>query len=230
MRIGVPTEVKSEEFRVAPPRRSTRAHRRRHQVAAAKSGRRRLAPPRRGVRAAGATLVAARMSVEAADLVLRSRSQSRKSSADAQRPGAVHLPASWPRAGSAPMRCCSAGRRRSRTRPCGRDGSLPLLAPMSEVADAWRLRWPLISWRSYAGWSGRPVGRCPGRASGQGADCRRRHVGMSAALIALGLQADVTLMDKNVARLREATGSSAARSRRCSPPPTRWSALRWNPT
>ena len=138
MKVGVPREVKNNEFRVAitpggraraRPRRARglrRGRRRRGLLAARRGVRRRRrddpadAPTTSGARRPGAQGQGA---------------GARGVPPDAAGPGAVHLPAPGRRPGSAPTRCCRAASRRSPTRPCScRDGSLPLLAPMSEVA------------------------------------------------------------------------------------------------
>jgi alanine dehydrogenase len=82
------------------------------------------------------------------------------------------------------------------------DRSLPLLAPMSEVAGAWRRR-PAPTSSSGRRRAGRAARRRLRRLRRQGRRARRRVSGLNAAAIALGMQAEVLLLDKNVARLRE---------------------------
>jgi alanine dehydrogenase len=74
------------------------------------------------------------------------------------------------------------------------DGSLPLLAPMSEVAG--RLAPQAGAYHLMRNGGGRGV--LMGGVSGAGVS------GMNAAAIALGMQAEVQLLDRNINRLREA--------------------------
>jgi alanine dehydrogenase len=88
----------------------------------------------------------------------------------------------------------------------GRDGSLPLLAPMSEVAG--RLA-PQVGAQALlavgGGLGGRGVllGGVPGVAPGRVVVIGGGVSGAAAAEIALGLRAEVTVLDRNPARLRE---------------------------
>ncbi|HEY7225287.1 MAG TPA: alanine dehydrogenase [Micromonosporaceae bacterium] len=84
------------------------------------------------------------------------------------------------------------------------DGSLPLLAPMSEVAG--RLA-PMVG--SYhlmraGGGRGALLGGVPGVYAAKVVVIGAGVAGMNAAAIALGMQAEVLLLDKNIARLRAA--------------------------
>jgi alanine dehydrogenase len=84
------------------------------------------------------------------------------------------------------------------------DGSLPLLAPMSEVAGRMAPQVAAHFLEKYAGGRGVLLGGVPGVRPTKVLILGAGTSGMSAALIALGLQADVTLLDKNVERLRQA--------------------------
>ncbi len=84
------------------------------------------------------------------------------------------------------------------------DGSLPLLAPMSEVAG--RLA-PLVgSYQLMRSGGGRGIlmGGVPGVYAAKVVVLGAGVSGMNAAAIALGMQAEVLLLDKNIARLRAA--------------------------
>ncbi len=84
------------------------------------------------------------------------------------------------------------------------DGALPLLAPMSEVAG--RLA-PLVgAYQLMRSGGGRGVlmGGVPGVYAAKVVVIGAGVSGMNAAAIALGMQAEVLLLDKNVARLRSA--------------------------
>ncbi|WP_328327023.1 alanine dehydrogenase [Kribbella sp. NBC_00382] len=84
------------------------------------------------------------------------------------------------------------------------DGSLPLLAPMSEVAG--RLAPQAGSYHLMANGGGRGVlmGGVSGVHSARVVIIGAGVAGMNAAAIALGMQAEVQLFDRNIARLRDA--------------------------
>ena len=84
------------------------------------------------------------------------------------------------------------------------DGSLPLLAPMSEVAG--RLAPQVGSYHLMRSGGGRGVlmGGVPGTYAAKVVVIGAGVSGMNAAAIALGMQAEVLLLDKNIARLRTA--------------------------
>jgi alanine dehydrogenase len=83
------------------------------------------------------------------------------------------------------------------------DGSLPLLAPMSEVAG--RLAPQVGSYHLMRQGGGRGVlmGGVPGVYAAKVVVIGAGVSGQNAAAIALGMQAEVLLLDKNVARLRQ---------------------------
>jgi alanine dehydrogenase len=83
------------------------------------------------------------------------------------------------------------------------DGSLPLLAPMSEVAG--RLAPQVGSYHLMRSGGGRGVlmGGVPGVYAAKVVVIGAGVSGQNAAAIALGMQAEVLLLDKNVARLRQ---------------------------
>jgi alanine dehydrogenase len=84
------------------------------------------------------------------------------------------------------------------------DSSLPLLAPMSEVAG--RLAPQVGSYHLMRSGGGRGVlmGGVPGVYAAKVVVIGAGVSGMNAAAIALGMQAEVLLLDKNIARLRAA--------------------------
>src|ERR1700760_4088439 len=83
------------------------------------------------------------------------------------------------------------------------DGSLPLLAPMSEVAG--RLAPQVRSYHLMSQGGGRGVlmGGVPGVYAAKVVVIGAGVSGQNAAAIALGMQAEVLLLDRNVARLRQ---------------------------
>lgn len=82
------------------------------------------------------------------------------------------------------------------------DGSLPLLTPMSEIAG--RLSAQVGAWflQKPNGGSGRLLGGVPGVSPANVAVIGGGVVGANAAEMALGLGATVTIVDKNIDRLR----------------------------
>ncbi len=84
------------------------------------------------------------------------------------------------------------------------DGSLPLLAPMSEVAGRMATQVGAHVLERAQGGRGILLGRVPGVKAAKVVVVGAGVAGMNAAEIALGMQADVWILDKNVARLREA--------------------------
>lgn len=85
----------------------------------------------------------------------------------------------------------------------GRDGSLPLLAPMSEVAG--RLAPQAGSYHLMRSGGGRGVlmGGVPGTRPANVVVIGAGVAGRNAAAIAVGMHADVTVLDLNIAPLRE---------------------------
>jgi alanine dehydrogenase len=84
------------------------------------------------------------------------------------------------------------------------DGSLPLLAPMSEVAGRMAPQVGAHSLQREGGGRGVLMGGVSGVYAAKVVVLGAGVSGMNAAAIALGMQAEVLLVDKNVARLRSA--------------------------
>ncbi|HEY3895279.1 MAG TPA: alanine dehydrogenase [Pseudonocardiaceae bacterium] len=83
------------------------------------------------------------------------------------------------------------------------DGSLPLLAPMSEVAGRMAPQVGAHCLERMQGGRGVLLGGVPGVPAGKVAVLGAGVVGMNAATIALGMQAEVVVLDTNINRLRE---------------------------
>src|SRR4029077_17447051 len=84
------------------------------------------------------------------------------------------------------------------------DGSLPLLAPMSEVAGRMAPQVGAHHLQSAGGGRGVLMGGVSGVYAAKTVVLGAGVCGMSAAVIALGMQSEVLLVDKNIARLRQA--------------------------
>jgi alanine dehydrogenase len=83
------------------------------------------------------------------------------------------------------------------------DGSLPLLAPMSEVAGRMATQVAAHALERAQGGRGVLMGGVPGVKAAKVVVIGAGVSGMNASEIARGMQADVWILDKNVARLRE---------------------------
>jgi len=81
-------------------------------------------------------------------------------------------------------------------------GGLPLLAPMSEVAGRLSIQAAAHCLEKYKGGSGVLLGGVPGVTPGEVLVLGGGVVGLNAARIALGMGARVTILDKSLARLK----------------------------
>ncbi|HEY6739191.1 MAG TPA: FAD-dependent oxidoreductase, partial [Actinopolymorphaceae bacterium] len=86
----------------------------------------------------------------------------------------------------------------------GPDGSLPLLAPMSEVAGRLAPLAGAYHLMRQGGGRGVLMGGVPGVYAAKVVVIGAGVAGMNAAAIALGMQAEVLLLDRNIDKLREA--------------------------
>lgn len=207
MIVGVPRERKEDEYRVAvTPAAARELVGHGHTVHVERAAGEGSSIPDADFRAAGATIVADPAEVwGAADLVLKVKEPVRDEHALlGLRPGQVlfaylHLAAS---------RECTEALVAAGNTAIGYetvrldDGSLPLLSPMSEVAGRMA---PLVAARHLM----RPDGRRGSLICGvPGVPCARVVIigagvaGLAAATIAVGLHADVTLLDRDLDRLR----------------------------
>ena len=205
MRIGVPKEIKVLENRVGLTPESVRevvAHG--HEVVVEHNAGQGIGMDDTAYQRAGATVAATAAEVfAAADMIVKVKEPQAARAQDAQaRPGAVHLSAS--RAGSRAGR----GARRKR---CGlhrlRDGDvagggLPLLAPMSEVAGRMAVQAGAYYLEKPHGGLGMLLGGVPGVDPAKVVVLGGGVVGTHAIDIALGMGADVWVLDRNVDVLR----------------------------
>ena len=82
-------------------------------------------------------------------------------------------------------------------------GGLPLLMPMSQVAGRIATQAGASALHMVSGGRGVLIGGVPGVESGKVVVIGGGIVGTNAAEVAVGLKADVTIIDKNIGRLRE---------------------------
>ena len=83
------------------------------------------------------------------------------------------------------------------------DGGLPLLAPMSEVAGRMSIQAGAMCLEKSRGGSGKLLGGVPGVAPANILVIGGGVVGTNAIQMAVGMQANVTVLDRSVQRLRE---------------------------
>jgi alanine dehydrogenase len=94
-------------------------------------------------------------------------------------------------------------------------GRLPLLAPMSEVAGKIATQAGAYVLQKRSGGRGILLGGVPGVAAAKVMIIGGGVVGMNAALIALGMQASVSVFDRSIDRLRELELAFGARADTC---------------
>lgn len=85
----------------------------------------------------------------------------------------------------------------------GEDGTLPLLAPMSEVAGRMSIQAGAHCLEKARGGRGVMLGGVPGVSPGKVVIIGGGVVGANAAMVAVGMGAKVTIFDKSLKRLRE---------------------------
>jgi alanine dehydrogenase len=93
------------------------------------------------------------------------------------------------------------------------DGSLPLLTPMSEVAGRMSVQVGAAALQKSSGGRGVLLGGVPGVAPARVVVLGGGVAGSNAAAMALGLQADVAILDRSVGQLRRLSERFAGRAR-----------------
>jgi alanine dehydrogenase len=207
VKVGIPSEVKNNEFRVAiTPAGVFEFRRSGHEVFVQSSAGLGSSITDADFRDAGATILPDADAVWAeGDLVLKVK-EPVASEYHRMRPGQVlftylHLAAS--------KECTDALLDRKVTGIAYEtvelpDRSLPLLAPMSEVAGRLAPQVGAYHLMRQGGGRGVLMGGVPGVYAAKVVVIGAGVSGMNAAAIALGMQAEVLLLDKNVSRLRAA--------------------------
>ncbi|MFC5833252.1 alanine dehydrogenase [Nonomuraea insulae] len=207
MKVGVPREVKNSEYRVAlTPAGVHELVRHGHQVFVERDAGEGSAIPDAYFTAAGAVLVPAADEVwGVADLVMKVKEPVAEEY-HRLRKGQVlftylHLAASGACTRALLESGCTAVAYETVQTP---GGALPLLAPMSEVAG--RLAPQVGAYHLMRSGGGRGVlmGGVPGVRAAHVVVIGAGVSGMNAAAIALGMQAEVLLLDRNIDKLRQA--------------------------
>jgi alanine dehydrogenase len=205
MRIGVPKEIKNHEYRVGLTPASVRelvlAG---HEVLVQQSAGMAIGMPDNHYAAVGATVVADAATIfDQAEMIVKVK-EPQLSECSMLKPGQVlytylHLAAD-PKQTQALMKSgavCVAYETIT-----GPGGGLPLLAPMSEVAGRMSVQAAATHLEKVHGGKGVLLGGVPGVAAGHVVVLGAGVVGSNALQMAVGLQARVTVLDKNLDRLR----------------------------
>jgi len=215
MRIGVPTEIKADEYRIAITPAGVReltAHG--HEVLVQSGAGEGSALDDERFRAQGAQIVPDAESVfGAAELVLKVK-EPQPAEVELLRQDQtlftfLHLAAA-PELTRGLMR--SGATCIAYETVTDRDGHLPLLAPMSEVAGKIATQAGAFMLERPLGGRGILLGGVPGVAAATVLVIGGGVVGMNAAFIAIGMEADVFVFDRSIERLRELDVAFAGRA------------------
>ena len=206
MLVGVPKEIKNHEYRVAiTPAGVVELVRRGHEVVIEHDAGAGSSFPDREYLAAGARIVATADEVWAtSDLVLKVKEPIEPEYHRMRRDQVLftylHLAASAECTKAIASSGITAIAYETVQLP---DGSLPLLAPMSEIAGRMAAQVGAHCLERAQGGRGVLLGGAPGVAAGKVAVIGAGVAGMNAATMAIGMQAEVVVLDTNVNRLRQ---------------------------
>ena len=207
MRVGIPTEVKNHEYRVAiTPAGVVELTKHGHEVFIQSGAGMGSSIPDDEYIAAGARILATADEVwQTGDMILKVKEPVAEEY-PRMREGQVlftylHLAASRPCTDALLERKVTAIAYETVELP---DHSLPLLAPMSEVAGRMAPQVGAFSLQRANGGRGVLMGGVSGVYAAKVVVIGAGVSGMNAAAIALGMQAEVLLLDRNIARLRQA--------------------------
>src|SRR6202049_1122632 len=222
MRIGVPREIKVHEYRVGlVPEGVRELVGAGHEVLIESGAGNGIGVDDAQFRAAGAAIAARAAEVfERADMVVKVK-EPQPAECEMLRQGQVlftylHLAADPVQARGLMKSGTTAIAYETVTAP---DGSLPLLTPMSEVAGRMSVQVGASSLQKANGGLGVLLGGVPGVAPAKVVVLGGGVSGTHAAEMAVGLRADVTVVDRSVKRLRELSAFfGSQRKAVCSPP------------
>lgn len=206
MRIGVPTEIKTHEYRVGLTPGAVREYVARGHQVLVQSG------AGNGIGADDATYVAAGASIaadaaevfKAADMIVKVK-EPQPSEWQQLREGQIlftylHLAPDPDQTKGLIASGCTAVAYETVT---DTTGGLPLLAPMSEVAGRLSIEAAGTAMRRYNGGAGLLLGGVPGVQPARVVVIGGGVVGTHAARMAVGLGAEVTIIDRSIPRLRQ---------------------------
>lgn len=206
MIIGVPKEVKNHEYRVGltPPSVRELVHKG-HEVVVQTTAGDGIGCADRDYESHGAKIVSSAEQVyDTADMIIKVK-EPQPQECKMLRPGQVlftylHLAADKEQTQALLDSGCIAIAYETVTSPTG---SLPLLTPMSEVAGRMSIQAGAHCLQKGQGGKGVLLGGVPGIPPGKVVIIGGGVVGMNAARIAVGMGAEVTIIDKSLARLAE---------------------------
>jgi alanine dehydrogenase len=207
MRVGVPSEIKNHEYRVAcTPGGVHEMVRHGHQVLVQAGAGAGSSIPDEDFAAAGATLLGSADDVWAdSEMILKVKEpiaeEYHRLRSDLILFTYLHLAASRPCTDALLAAGTTAIAYETVQLP---DGSLPLLAPMSEVAGRMAPLAGAHHLQRDGGGRGILMGGVSGVYAAKVVVIGAGVSGMNAAAIAIGMQAEVLLMDRNISRLRDA--------------------------
>jgi len=214
MRIGVPKEIKNHEYRVGlVPAGVRELVASGHQVLVQATAGAGIGVDDAAYVAAGAKIVATAKEVfDGAEMVVKVK-EPQLAECKMLRPGQVlftylHLAADAAQANALVASGATAIAYETVTAP---NGSLPLLTPMSEVAGRMSVQVGAASLQKANGGLGVLLGGVPGVPPAKVVVLGGGVSGTSAAEIAVGMRADVTVVDRSLKRLRELDALFAGR-------------------
>ena len=206
MRVGVPTEIKTHEYRVGLTPSSVREYvARGHDVMVQSGAGAGIAADDEAYRQAGASIAADAAAVFAwAEMIVKVK-EPQPSEWVMLREGQIlftylHLAPDPEQTKGLIASGCTAIAYETITDPTG---GLPLLAPMSEVAGRLSIEAAGLALRRSHGGSGVLLGGVPGVQAGRVVVIGGGVVGTHAARMAVGLGAEVTIIDRSIPRLRQ---------------------------
>ena len=206
MRIGVPTEIKNNEYRVGlTPAAVAELTRAGHEVVVQSGAGLGVDFADAAYESAGAPILPDAPAVFAAAEMIVKVKEPQASEIAMLRPDHLlftylHLAADKPQAEGLMRSGATCIAYETVTAP---DGSLPLLKPMSEVAGRMSVQCGAHYLEKHQGGRGVLLGGVPGVAPGKVVILGGGVVGTNAAVVALGMGADVTILEKNTDRMEE---------------------------
>jgi alanine dehydrogenase len=214
MKIGVPKEIKTHEYRVGLTPGAVRelcVHG--HQVVVQQNAAIAIGFDDDAYRAAGASIVATAAEVfEAADMIVKVKEPQKEEIANLHQGQVLftylHLAADKEQTDGLLKSgaTCIAYETVTDSR-----GALPLLAPMSEVAGRMSVQVGAHCLEKEQGGAGVLLGGVPGVAAGKVVVLGGGVSGTNAARMAIGIGADVTVIDRSITRLKELDSQFEAR-------------------
>ena len=206
MKIGVPKEIKVHEYRVGLVPSSVRELvAAGHEVSVERNAGKGIGVTDADYQAAGASILDTAAAVfDWAEMIVKVK-EPQLNECGMLRPGQLlftylHLAADRPQADAL---CQSGATAIAYETVTADDGSLPLLTPMSEVAGRMSIQVGATSLQRVNGGAGILLGGVPGVTPANVVILGGGVAGTNAAEMAIGLQANVTVVDKSVARLRQ---------------------------